>query len=319
MLGTLLDLLAGVVIFLSLLYFSWLGVAGFISPRLVGGRSRLGLLFGGVFGCAISVYLMTAITEAEPEPEPVAVAAPAPAPAPDPPEPPEPPDTAWTVEGGVANATGDRALLGIGVTCRGDNWIVVLDAVNVDYDTQGGTRFPDSPQRAYWKWDGRLPGNYSLSTQEAAGRRLLTTMRDTTTATTIVTRLRRHAVLELRVETILRDQIEDIFGLAGAAAAFDSLTCGDGVRPAPRRRPSPGPSFDMDTEAGIVATLLGSSIGSSVGVVMSLMAGYEPTPSRSGEQRRFTYRFDDGSGLVLVFVPPGGPGTGLVLDDIIVR
>lgn len=50
-----------------------------------------------------------------------------------------------------------------------------------------------------------------------------------------------------------------------------------------------------------------------------MMAGYDPVASRQGEDRLFTYTFDDGSGLVLVFRPPGGPGTGLVLDDIIVR
>ena len=52
---------------------------------------------------------------------------------------------------------------------------------------------------------------------------------------------------------------------------------------------------------------------------MRAMAGYEPSLSRTGEDRRFTYRFDDGSVLVLVFRPPGGPGSGLVLDDITVR
>ena len=85
MLGILLDLLAGVVILLSLLWFGWLGLAGLINPRLVGGRSRFGLLGGGVFGCAVSLYLMGAIVAQDAEPELASVPVPAPAPAPDPP------------------------------------------------------------------------------------------------------------------------------------------------------------------------------------------------------------------------------------------
>ncbi len=82
MLGILLDLLAGVVILLSLLWFGWLGLAGLISPRLVGGKSRLGLLGGGVFGCAVSLYLMSAIVAQEAEPEPELTSYPVSAPAP---------------------------------------------------------------------------------------------------------------------------------------------------------------------------------------------------------------------------------------------
>ena len=72
----------------------------------------------------------------------------------------------------------------------------------------------------------------------------------------------------------------------------------------------------MDAEVGIVATLVQSSIGSTPGTVLSLVAGYDPVASLEGENPLFTYTFDDGSGLVLVVRPAGGLGTGLVLDDI---
>ena len=312
MLGTLLDLLAGVVIVMSLLYFGWLGVAGLISPALVGGRGRLGLLVVSVFGCAVSLYLGDAIMapEAAAEPEPTAAATPAPAPAPDPPPPPEPPDTAWTVESGIATATGDRGELSVAVTCRGDDWIVVLDAVKRDYDRRGGTRFPDWPERAYWRWDARVPGYYSLERQEAAGRHLLTTMRNTARATTITDRMRGHAVLELRVETVLGDEVRDIFGLAGAAAVFDSLTCED--RPAPPPAPR--------SEAQRLAGFMRSQIGMPPSTIEFLMAEHgAPERFRSDESRYLTWTLGDGSELAFVFRPVGGPGSGLELDMVFVR
>lgn len=317
MLGTLLDLLAGVVILMSLLWFGWLGVAGLISPSLVGGRSRFGLLGGSVFGCAVCLYLMTAITEAEPEPEPelVAVSAPAPAPtpapAPDPPSLPDTPITEWIVESNVAAAAGEFGRLRLGVSCEGDDWIVALGVVE---NLTGADGFRNRPTRADWKWDGRGPYRYDMSQRLVADQYVLSTRMN---AGRVVSRLRGREVVEIHVETLLGGTYNDILGLEGAAPAFDSLDCEE--PDTAQRRGVPAPSFDTDTEAGIVATIVQSGIGASVETILSLMAGYEPTRSRSGEQRRFTYRFDDGSGLVLVFVPPGGSGTGLVLDDIIVR
>lgn len=320
MLGILLDLLAGVVALLSLLWFGWLGIAGLISPRLVGGRSRLGLLGCSVFGCVISLYLMDAMSASEPEPEPELATASvaAPVPPPDPPPPPPPlPDTTWIVESGVVAAVGERERLRLGAACRYGAWIIALDVVD---DSDGG------PTAAHWFWDGEPSINYTLVGQNAAGRRPLTTLRNWDTGAEIVDLLRTRTVLGLRVETIHagyeRGEVWDTFGLAGSADAFNSLACERAVptpAPAPQPRERPSASYDLDTEAGIVATLAQSSIGSSLEVVLSLMAGYDPTASRVGEDRRFTYRFDDGSGLVLVFRPPGGPGTGLVLEDIIVR
>ena len=319
MLGILLDLLAGVVILLSLLWFGWLGLAGLISPRLVGGKSRLGLLGGGVFGCAVSLYLMSAIVaqEAEPEPELTSypVSAPAPAPAPPPAPPPSPPPplppalpdtpiTEWIVESGVVAAAGEFGQLRIGVSCTGGSWIVVLGVVE-NLTGPDGSR--NRPTRAHWKWDGRGPYRYNMSQQFVADQYVLTTRRE---ATGIVSRMRGREALEIRAETLNGRPYEDIFGLESAADALDSLVCED----EPQRR-----TYDMDTEAGIVATLVQSYIGDSVESVMRAMAGYEPSLSRTGEDRRFTYRFDDGSVLVLVFRPPGGPGSGLVLDDITVR
>ena len=304
MLGTLLDLLAGVVILLSLLWFAWLGFAGVVSPRLVGGRSRLGLLGGSVFGCAVSLYLMTAIREAEPEPAVVSAPAPAPAPA--------PPDTEWIVESGVAAAAGERERLRLGVTCRGDRWIIALDKVS---DRGGG------PVEAHWSWDNQPFVDYIMISQHAAGLSTLTTFRNWRAAAEIVELLRTRSVVGLRVETVdvgyERGEVWDSFGLADAAAALDSLTCEEQRAPPPRR----GASFSTDTAAGIFATLVQPYIGDPVESVLGAMTdyGYEPTRSRTGERRLFTYRFDDGSGLVLVFVPPDAPGTGLVLDDIIVR
>lgn len=305
MLGTLLDLLAGVVVFLSLLWFGWLGVGGLISPRLVGGRSRLGLLCCGAFGCAVSLYLMDALMAqgSEPEPAPVAVRAPAPPPAPDPPpDPPDPPDTTWIIESRVVAAAGDRELLRIAVTCRGDNWLVVVGAVDED---------ADDLVRARWSWDGERPVDYGLLTRYAAGQYTLTTSQDVIRAARIVQQLRTRTVLELRTRARV-----DLFGLAEAPAALDSISC-ETAEPLPPPRPEV--TYSMDTEAGIVANLMQSSIGSTVQVVLRLMAGYDPVASREGEDRLFTYRFDDGSVLVLVFRPLGGPGTGLVFDDIIVR
>ena len=309
MLGILLDLLAGVVILLSLLWFGWLGLAGLINPRLVGGRSRFGLLGGGVFGCAVSLYLMGAIVAQDAEPELASVPVPAPAPAPDPPaaSPPPLPDTPiteWIVESGVVAAAGEFGRLRIGVSCTGGSWIVALGVVE---NLTGPDDFRNRPTRAHWKWDGRGPYTYNMSQQLVADQYVLSTRQE---ATRIISRLRGREVVEIRAETLLRQPYEDIFGLEGAADALDSLICEEEPAPA---------SFSMDTEAGIVATLLESSIGNSVESVLRSMAGYEPSRSRSGEDRRFTYRFDDGSGLVLVFRPPGGAGSGLVLDDITVR
>ena len=301
MLGILLDLLAGVVAFLSLMWFGWLGVAGLINPRLVGGRSRLGLIACSVFGCAVSLYLMDAMSASEPEPEPELAFAPAPPPDPrPPPPPPDPPDTTWIVESGVVAAAGDRELLRLAVTCRAGNWMVVLGVVGAE---------AGAPVRDFWRWDGDSM-DFFLEARSVEGQEVLTTMRDTVKANRIVGLLRSRTVLELGVRTTSGHQVEDVFGLDGAPAALDSLDCVP---------PPPAPSYDLDTEAGIVATLVQSGIGSSVDVVLSMMAGYDPTASRRGEDRLFTYRFGDGSGLVLVFRSPGGPGTGLVLEDIIVR
>ena len=314
MLGILLDLLAGVVILLSLLWFGWLGLAGLISPGLVGGKNRLGLLGGGVFGCVVSLYLMSAIVaqEAEPEPEltssyPVSAPVPVPDP-PAPPPPPEPPDTTWIVESGVAAAAGEQGALRIGVACRGDDWIVALDVVDED---AGDLLW------AHWSWDGGRPVDYNMLARTAAGLHTLTTSRDVISAARIVEQLRERSVLELRVVTASGPKrVEDLFGLSEAAAAINSVVCAPAPRPPAPRAPA---TFDMDTEAGIVATLLESFIGNSVESVLRSMAGYEPSVSRTGEDRRFTYRFDDGSVLVLVFRPPGGRGSGLVLDGITVR
>ena len=128
MLGTLLDLLGVVVVLLS---FGWLGVAGLISPALLGGRSRGGVLVGGVMGCAAGLYLMTAMAQApEPEPELAVVSAPAsvsaPAAASDPPSLPDTPIREWILESHVAAAAGEFGLLRLGVSCEDDDWIVAL-------------------------------------------------------------------------------------------------------------------------------------------------------------------------------------------------
>ena len=317
MLGTLLDLLAGVVILLSLFYFGWLGVAGIISPALVGGRSRFGLLAVGVFGCAVSLYLMNAIRAEEPEPEPAPVAASTPESTPEPPQEawrmPDTPITQWIVESDVAAAAGERGLLRIGVSCRGSfNWILALGVVE---DLTGADGFQDQPRRAGWRWDGRGPYPYRMTRELVDSQYVLLATDD---APRIVSRLRGREVVEVGVETLLGREIDDIFGLEGAVEATDALGCGE-PDTAERRPAEPASPFDTDTEAGIVAMLLQPYLGDSVEAVLRAMLGYDPVTSRSGERRLFTYRFDDGSGLVLVFVPAGGPGTGLVLDEVNIR
>ena len=130
----------------------------------------------------------------------------------------------------------------------------------------------------------------------------------------LVRKLRRLNSVTLHVTQYNDIAVSDTVSLSGSSRAIGSLSCG-GSAAASRPRPT-RPRLTATRSARDWLPRVRGGLDSPMQAILSQMPdGIQPDISMRLDRRAFSYRFPDGSRLILAFRPLGR-GQGLVLDYV---
>lgn len=210
----------------------------------------------------------------------------------------------WRVDraGGtpVAAAAGTSQQITIGVACRGSGHAVLLTL-------PGAAIFDNGAIEA--RWDDGSTDSYSFEDQNQ------TLLGAPGITRGLVRKLRRLNSVTLHVTQYADVAVSDTISLSGSSRAIGGLPCGAAAR-APSR---PAPSRQRLTATRSARDWLPrvrGGLDSPMQAILSQMPdGIQPDISMRLDRRVFSYRFPDGSQLILAFRPLGR-GEGLVLDYV---
>ena len=148
-------------------------------------------------------------------------------------------------------------------------------------------------------------------------------------------KLRRHGAVVLRATKGRSQPVSDRMGLAGSSRAIDGLGCGPGgsapeaaaavpdydslwVREPEPPRPQRGIAQSGSMSRMWLGTIQGGLDSPMERILPQMPDDITPERRQSGQDRIFTYPFEDGSSIILTF-RPSGAGQGLSLYTVDVR
>ena len=220
-----------------------------------------------------------------------------------------PADAQWEIDrgGGVGLAVGaGRARqIYVGVGCQGPDQVVVLSLPSSDIFHNGSVEA---------RWNDGTVDRYAFQDQNATLRGPASDPR----VREMIGKLRRLNSVTLRATRWRDEPVSDTVSLSGSSRAIGSLPCATSARTTrPRREATRRTAASMKRPGMALARSVAESIQGGLDTPMSRILpqmpdDVSPSRSRSGDLRIFTYRFRDGSRLILAAQPQGG-GRGLAL------